>query len=110
MRKLVYSCQHLKPSFLSLQRALRRVARRRQVILVIGQVVTRVGRRSLPLAIIVDDQIPSQAHEPVRQISKGGVILAERTIHANEDLLRKVFSRAVTGGEPVSQVVDAPRV
>src|SRR5262249_828511 len=42
--------------------------------------------------------------------SKGGVILAERTIHANEDLLRKVFSRAVTGGEPVSQVVDAPRV
>ena len=58
------------------------------MVLVIFKILGRfILRGALPLAIVVDDQVARQAHQPVLQVSLFWIVLIERSIDAYEDFL-----------------------
>ena len=82
-----------------------------QVVGVIGQVVGLIiVRRPLSLAVVVDDQVTSQSHQPVLQVTLFSVVLFQRSVNPDENFLRQVLGGVCSGGKAIGQVVDSPRV
>src|SRR5436853_5980576 len=67
-------------------------------------------RGALSLAIIVNDEIAGQPHQPVLQISLLGIVLVERAVDANKNFLRQIFGRVSARRKPISEVVNAAAV
>ena len=61
---------------------------------------------ALPLAIIVDDEISREPHQPVLQITLFRIVLIQGTVNANKDFLRQVFRRIGARSEAISEVID----
>src|SRR5215831_3038747 len=81
------------------------------MIFVILQIIRNfVLSSALPLAIIVDDQVPGQPHQPVLQIALFWILLVEETINANENFLLQVFSGISSGGKSIGEIVDTTAV
>src|SRR5215470_6110113 len=72
----------------------------------VGKVIAGIGRCPLALTVVVDDQIASQPHEPVRQIPNVWVVLFKRAIDPYEYFLGQVFGRRMARRESVGQIVD----
>src|SRR2546421_5500041 len=67
-------------------------------------------RGALSLAIIVNDEIARQPHQPVLQISLLWIVLVERAVDANKNFLRQIFGRVSARGKSVREVVNAAAV
>ena len=88
-----------------------RIAGRVQVITVVGKIVrVIIVRRALAFAVIIDNQITRQPHQPVLQITLLGVVLIQRTINPNKNFLSQIFGGVGAGSEAVGEVIDAPGV
>src|ERR1041384_298435 len=74
------------------------------------QIIARIGGCPLSFAIVINDQVARKAHQPVRKVAERRIVLVERTINPNEDLLRQVFRATVARSEPIRQIVDPARV
>src|SRR5215831_16798153 len=72
----------------------------------VRKVIAGIRWRPLPLAVIINDQIASQPHKPVRQIPDVGVVLFERPVDPYKYLLGQVFSRRVARRDSIGQIVD----
>ncbi len=76
---------------------LNRIGPRVQVIAVIGEIVgVIIVRCALSFAVIVNDQITRQPHQPVLQVTLLGIVLIQRTVNPYENFLRQIFCRVGT--------------
>jgi hypothetical protein len=81
------------------------------MVLMIFKIVRRfILWRSLPLPVIVDNQIAREAHQPILQIALFRIVLLERTVNPNENFLGQVFGGIGPRGESVGEIVNAPAV
>src|SRR6266496_4217156 len=67
-------------------------------------------RCALPFAVIIDNQITCQPHQPLLQVTLLGVILIQRTINPDKNFLSQVFSCVSPGRESVSEIIDSSGV
>jgi hypothetical protein len=75
----------------------------------VREIVARIGRRTLPFPVVIDNQIPSQPHKPIREIAYVGIVLFKRPVNPYEYFLRQVFGRRMARRESVGQIVDSAR-
>jgi hypothetical protein len=73
----------------------------------VRKIIAGIGRRTLPFPVVIDYQIPSQPHKPIRKIPDVGIVLLERPVNPYEYFLRQVFGRRVARRESVGQIVDS---
>jgi hypothetical protein len=79
-----------------------------KVITVVGQIVCEVVVwRALALPVIIDDEIASQSHQPVLEIALLRVVLIQRTINPDENLLSQIFRGVGARRKTVREVVNA---
>ena len=110
-RELVDARLDLNAQFTPLQLTLDRSAGGPQMVFVFFEIVRGfILWGALSLAIVINDQIARQPHQPVLQISLLRIVLVKRTVDANENFLRQIFGRISAGREPVRQVVNAAAV
>src|SRR6185503_9043610 len=64
-------------------------------------------RSALALPVIVDDQVASQPHQPVLEITLLGVVLIQRTVNPDENFLSQIFGCVGSGGEAVREIINA---
>jgi signal transduction histidine kinase len=83
--------------------------RSEMVLMIVDRVGHRVLRIPLSMAIVVDDQIPRQPHQPIREITLFGVVLIEGPVDADENLLREILGRVGIRSKSVSEIEDASR-
>lgn len=72
--------------------------------MVIDRVRHRILRIALSMSVIIDYQVSREPHKPVRQISLLGVVLVERSVDSDEDLLCQVFGRVWIGCKSVCEI------
>ena len=76
------------------------------MIRVICQVFSMaVMRRALAAAIVINDQVTRQTHQPVLQVTLFGIVLFQRSINANENFLCQVFSGVSTTFSEFAKVI-----
>src|SRR5947209_7660345 len=110
-RKLVDAGLDLYAKFSPFHFALHGAAGGAQVISVIFQITGGgVLRRALSLAVVVNNQIPRQPHQPILQVTLLGVVLIEGTINPYEYFLGQVFGGVCSGGKSIGKVVNPSRV
>src|SRR5437016_5073072 len=81
------------------------------MIFVIFQVVGGlILRGALTLAVIVNDQVARQAHQPVLQVALFGIVLFEGSVDTDKDILSQILSTIGTRSEAISQIVYAARI
>src|SRR6185436_10390759 len=82
-----------------------------QVISVVGEIVGLVVVwRALSLAIVVDNQVARQPHQPILQVALFRIILFQRSINSNEDFLSQILSSICSGSKSISQVIYSSRI
>ena len=60
---------------------------------VIGKIISLIVMRGpLAFAIIINDQITRQPHQPVLQITLARIVLIQRPVNSNKNFLRQIFS------------------
>src|SRR5215210_4037370 len=79
-----------------------------EMITVVSQIVCEVVVRcALALAVIVDNQVTREPHQPVLQITLLGVVLIQRTVNSNKNFLSQIFCGICARREAISEIVDA---
>jgi hypothetical protein len=82
-----------------------------EVISVIGEIVGLVVmRRALAFSVVIYDQITSQPHQPVLEVTLFRVVLFQRSVNPNKNFLGQVLGRISTRSKPIGQVVNPSRV
>lgn len=77
----------------------------------IGEIISLiVVRGPLAFAIIINDQITRQPHQPVLQIALARIVLIQRAVNSNKNFLRQIFSSVGARGKAIGQIVDAPGI
>jgi hypothetical protein len=79
------------------------------ILMVVDSVGHRILRITLAVPVIVDYQIPSEPHQPIRQVALFRVVLIQSAVDAYENLLGKVFGRLGVRCKAVSEVEYPPR-
>ena len=78
------------------------------MISVVGKVVSLIiVWRTLSLPVVVDNQIPRQAHQPILQVALLRVVLFQRSINPNENFLSQIFGGIRARSKPVRQVINS---
>src|SRR5882724_12436938 len=81
------------------------------MVFVLFEIVRRfILRGALSLAIIVNDEIARQPHQPVLQISLLRIVLVERAVDANKNFLRQVFGSISARRKSIRKIVNAAAV
>src|SRR3954452_14080343 len=69
-----------------------------------------VVRRALSLPVMIDDQVPREPHQPVLQVTLSRIVLFQRSINANENVLRQILGGIRARWKAVGEIVYAPRI
>src|SRR6266700_1334952 len=82
-----------------------------EVISVIRKVVGLVVMGgALSFSVIVDNQIASQPHQPILQVTLLSVVLFQRSINPNENFLGQILGCVCSRSKTVGQVINPSRV
>ncbi len=99
---------HLTRPFTPLNSTVWRINSTSQVKLMLLQIVTNVGWCAGSASVVIDDQVSSQSHEPVGEITGLRIVLIKRAVDPNKDLLSKILGLFVTSTETIGKIVDTP--
>ena len=72
--------------------------------MIIDGVGHRVLRVPLPVPVIVDYQIACEPHQPICEVALLRVVLVERAVNANKNILCEIFRRVDARGKAVREV------
>jgi hypothetical protein len=61
------------------------------------------------MAVIVNYQISGKPHQPVCQIAVFGIVLVERFVNADKNILRQIFGGFDARRKAIGEIKDAPR-
>jgi hypothetical protein len=68
----------------------------------------RILRIALAMAVIVNYQISGKPHQPVCQIAVFGIVLVERFVNADKNILRQIFGGFDARRKTIGKIKDAP--
>lgn len=81
------------------------------MISVISEVVSLIVMRGpLTFSVVVDDQVTCQPHQPVLQIALPRIVLIQRSVNSNKNLLCQILGRIRARGKAIGQIVDSPGI